>query len=155
MSLGMTAFTFFTHDTYAMILERYEVPISYAHPPLTTLLTNPLEALRFAVRLLRGPEALVLLGRVLWILTSLLSFAGVILYALRRPLSPAFLLVLGTVAYFALTSSVIGLAINGRFRIPVNPFIFIFAVYAIETMLQKRPDGDKAVTRTYLLPVGR
>lgn len=151
MSLGMTFWTFFTHDNYAMIVDRYTTTLSYAHPPLTTLLTDPVAAFGFARSLMHRPEALVLLGRIFWVVTSFLSFAGVILFALRRGIPPAFLLVIGTVAYFVITTSVIGLAVNGRFRIPVDPIIFIFAVYVLETVFQKRPNGDKAVAKTDFL----
>jgi hypothetical protein len=56
-------------------------------------------------------------------------------------MTPRLLLIAGLIAYFAVATTVIGLAANGRFRVPADPFIFILALYALEAMLHKRPDG--------------
>ncbi len=133
-ALVISLFTFFTHDGYAAILDHYGVPLSYKHPGLETLLTAPRVALNFILEKARQPEMLVILGRVFWVLTTLCAFAGGTLYVFRRDLSAPLILIAGSVAYFAATTTVLGLATTGRFRIPVNTFIFMFAVYALQWM---------------------
>lgn len=131
-AIGIALITFFTHDGYANILDRYGIPISYQHPGLTTLVTNPALAFSFLVETMQKPEALVILGRIFWIVTTILAFLGGILYLAKHGLTPSFILFAGSIAYFALTTTVLGLAATGRFRVPVNPFIFIFAMYAVQ-----------------------
>jgi hypothetical protein len=70
---------------------------------------------------------------------------GAYLFFKKRRFEPGFLTILGAIAYFALTTIVIGLAVNGRFRVPVDPLIFILALYALETVFKKRPHGLKPV----------
>ncbi|TSC87218.1 MAG: Uncharacterized protein G01um10148_323 [Parcubacteria group bacterium Gr01-1014_8] len=145
MSAGMTIFAFFTHDTYATILDRSDIRMSFEHPPISTLLTRPIEAMRFALTLMQRPEAFVLIGRLFWIITALLSAYGVTRYTFINGISPKLLFVAGLVGYFAATTIVIGLAVNGRFRVPIDPFIFVFTIFALQSIFQKRPDRDEPI----------
>lgn len=151
MSAGVTIVAFFTNDGYASILARRGIPISFAHPSIVTLLRQPTDAIRFLADSMKKPEGLVLMGRFLWVVVALLSAIGVFLFFLRFGLTSQLLLVVGTVAYFAATTIVIGLAVNGRFRVPVDPIIFIFAVYALQTIFQKRPHGNKPIAQSNFL----
>jgi hypothetical protein len=131
-ALGTALAAFFTHDAYVGILDHYGISLNYTHPGLSTLITDPVAALSFVANMATRPEILVIVGRLFWILTTLAAIAGGILYLIRHGLSVYFVFFAGAIVYFAFTSLVLGLAVTGRFRIPVNPFIFMFAVYAVQ-----------------------
>lgn len=131
-SILVTQYAFFTNDGYATILDRRGVAISYAHPPLFELVSHPKDAFSFFGNLLRGPSALVIIGRLFWIITTLLAAAGALLYWRKNGLTIPFIWIVLLIAYFALTTSIIGSGVNGRLRVPVQPFIFIFALVAVD-----------------------
>lgn len=136
-SIGVTIFAFFTHDGYADILSFFGVKVSYAHPPLSTLFTNPVEFSSFLWKLAHGPELLVITGRIFWVLVTLFALSGIVLYIREKGITPQLVLVVGIIGYFALTTAAIGLAVNARFRIPVDPFLFMLAFYALVSIFQK------------------
>ncbi len=140
-SIFVTGITFLTHDGYASMLSNRGYSISFAHPPLSELIRHPGDALRFFADLMRGPEALVVLGRIFWILTTILAVTGAFVFWMKKGLTPQLLLIVGLIAYFAATTILIGLAVNARFRVPVNPFIFMFAGYAFGWILSLLPRG--------------
>ncbi len=154
-SVLVTQYAFFTNDGIASILDRRGVAISYEHPSLSRLVSHPLEATAYFGKLLRGPEALIVFGRLFWIITTLLAIFGVYAYVrekghshgyfsaekFRDPSSAPsasglateprsvshFVFIVLLIAYFALTTSIIGPGVNGRFRVPVMPFLAMYA----------------------------
>jgi len=136
---GITMYGFFTHDGYASLLNTFfDANISYAHPPVFELITHPGEAVSFFGNLMRGPGALVVVGRLFWIAVTLLALAGAIAYWRKKGLTPQFLFITGTIAYFALTTIIIGLGVNARLRVPVEPLIFILAAFALQRMFRQK-----------------
>ena len=140
-SVFVTIYAFFTNDGYATVLDRRGVAISYAHPPLSELIAHPAEAAAFFGNLIRGPGAVIILGRLFWIVTTFLAVLGAFLYWRNNGLSPGFVFIFLLIGYFALTTSIIGPGVNGRFRVPVQPFIFIFSMYAAGHMLRRPVAG--------------
>lgn len=130
-SLATSVITFFTHDGMLTVLAYagQTIPNMLSKPALLLLLTNPAELARSVFFYWNSPLILVLFGRLFWVAVTLLFFAGAWFYLRREKFSPFACLVLGIVAYFALMTTANGLGMNGRFRVPVNVFIFTFAVY--------------------------
>ncbi len=114
MSLGVTGYAFFLNDDYSMIVQNY---FGYLPHALSSLATPA--------------GSLILLGKAFWLAVTLLMFAGIYLLWKKGLLRTEHVLLLTVVAYFAATTAVIGLAINGRFRLPVDAIIFTFAAYAL------------------------
>ncbi|MDO8561742.1 MAG: glycosyltransferase family 39 protein [bacterium] len=138
-SIVTTMYAFFTHDGYAGLLNtRFHVGIPYAHPPVLELMMHPSEAILFFGNLMQGPGAIVILGRLFWIAVTLLGLAGAFLYWASKGLTPQFLFVTGITVYFALTTIIVGLGADVRYRVPVEPFLFILAAFALEYIFRKR-----------------
>ncbi|MES2087686.1 MAG: glycosyltransferase family 39 protein [Patescibacteria group bacterium] len=130
-SMGISMVTFFTHDHMLTVLGYggISIPNVLHKPALVLLLTDPLELARDILMYASSPGIFVLLVRLFWIAITLLFFAGAALYLYKEKFSPFAYTGLIMVAYFAVLTSANGFGMNGRFRIPVNVFIFTFAVY--------------------------
>lgn len=139
-SVGVTFFTFFTHDGYLDVLRRLEIApsIRFSRPAFMMMVTSPRETFSRLRPLLTGPLLLVLLGKILWVLISVCFFLGVVTYLKDPEKRARGIFVLLVVLYFALTTIAVGLSVNARFRFPVNAFMLTFAVYGVATVLQKR-----------------
>lgn len=137
-SVGVTMWAFFTHDAYTSMLENLGFAVSFSHPAISELVSHPSEAFAFLKTASRGVGWIPIAGRLFWILTSLLALVGTLLWARVRGITPELLLIVGIIAYFALTTIVVGLGVTGRYRIPVNPLLFILALYALEYFFSKR-----------------
>lgn len=136
-----TSITFFTHDGMLTILQYsgIAVPNILTKPALWLLLHEPLTLLRTIGHYALSPAILVLIFRVLWILVTGLFFWGA--YRLFRQKNkhgqPTLLdkklpiLALCIVFYFMTTTSINGLGVNARFRVPVEVFILAFASYGL------------------------
>jgi len=140
-SVLVTQYAFFTNDGLASVLSRRGIAISFAHPPYAELITHPLKAMNFFWELAHGPGVIVILGRFFWIAVTLLAAAGAFLFWRQKGLLPQFVYIVALIAYFALTTSIIGPGVNGRLRVPVEPLIFIFAAFALERVFRK-PDAS-------------
>ena len=146
-SIGITMYAFFTHDGYAGLLNNFfHVGISYAHPPVLELIMHPREAVFFFGNLMQGPGAIVILGRLFWIAITLLALAGTLLYWVKRGFTPQFLFITGVIAYFALTTIIVGLGVNVRYRIPVEPLLLILAAFALESISRKLTESRATET---------
>jgi len=143
-SIVVTMWTFFTNDAYASMLSNIGYAVSFSHPPVLALLLHPQEFVSFLSSTARGVDWVPIVGRVFWILVSIAAIVGGVIWT-RQKASPAFLLIIGTIAYFALTTVVVGLGATGRYRIPVEPLIFVLVLYALQTIFQKRPHGLEPV----------
>ncbi|MBI5140215.1 MAG: glycosyltransferase family 39 protein [Candidatus Vogelbacteria bacterium] len=127
-----TALNFFIHDGMYDVLRRIGLSpkVSLRKPALFLLLTSPKEIFSEIIDRTTKPEILILVGRVLWTIITIASFAGVALY-IKKGLTPYALVAILTTGYFMLTALSIGLAVNARYRLPVNLFIIFFALYAL------------------------
>ncbi len=138
-SIGTSAITFFTHDGMLMVLQYTGIrPSNYLEKPaLVLLLNNPMEFLHEMWGLAKSPMALVLFGRILWILITLFFIFGTAVYLKRFGFKLPVVLLLLLVLYFMATTCVNGLGVNGRFRMPINPILFMFAFYGISVLYKK------------------
>ncbi len=130
-SLGISIVTFFTHDHMLTVLGYggVRIPNLLHKPALVLLLTDPAQLLRDIRLYALSPGILVLLVRLFWVAITLLFFFGAWSYFRREKFSPTAFLTIFLVAYFAVMTAANGFGMNGRFRIPINAFLFIFALY--------------------------
>lgn len=104
-SLGTTAYAFFFNDGYRNIVDRY---FSIEQP--TAL-------------------ALIGIGRLFWIAMTALAAWGAYAHYKKYGITQELVLLVGLVLYFAATTAINGLTVNGRFRLPVDTLIFILAAW--------------------------
>lgn len=143
--IGVTQWAFFMNTAYASMLMNHGFRVDVTRPPLSTIFTAPKDALTYFQKVATTSAIIPIGGMFVRIAITFFMLGGILLWILRRGLTPAFALIAGLIAYFALLTSVDGLAVNGRFRVPVDTFILTTALYALYSMFQKRPDGDKPI----------
>ena len=152
-SVGVTAFTFFTHDGYIDVLYRWGVPHlpRMERPAFTLLLESPTKAFAFLIPFIKSPILFVLLGRMLWILVTLCFIGGAVWYLRPKENRAKGIFLLLLTGYFVFTTVAVGLAVNARFRIPVNAFILTFAVYGMLgafSRLRKKKESSLLVSKS-------
>lgn len=130
-SIGITGVTFFTHDGMLTVLQYAGyTPKNYLQRPIFLMLFDDLRGVLIAIKeVVLSPMVLVLLLRVFWIIIALLFFVGVIRFLRDKKPNTIVIFAIFLVVYFAATTSINGLGVNARFRMPVNVFIFFFASY--------------------------
>jgi hypothetical protein len=69
--------------------------------------------------------------RAVWILVTLLLITGSVLFFKKEGLHVPALAGFCIILYFMATTCINGLGVNARFKVPVNVFIFSFAIYAL------------------------
>mgnify|MGYP001592561886 FL=1 len=143
-----TALNFFIHDGVYDVLRHLDIhpDQSMGGPALFVALKNPAKALGLTAHFAASPFALVLIGRVFWVALTILSAYGAVRY-LRRERKAAGAVAIIIVLYFMLTTLVVGLAVNARYRLPVNIFIVTFAAYgAVPFILRARRGSAHGIT---------
>jgi|GEM_PF-3546363 len=126
---AMLGVTFFTNDSYYYYLRRYgfinDEPIIGGPPRSATfaVLTRGTDAMSHLLLELRRQHYIPLFGRAFTASIFVLACIGVWV-SWRRPI--VWLIVL-TIGVTAVTSTVIGMGLEGRLRVPVQPFLFILA----------------------------
>ncbi len=143
-SVTVTAFTFFTHDGYLDVLRRFGIApsIRLERPAFTMILESPTKALAFITPLLKSPALFVILGRIAWIFITFFFIVGAFRYLHVPEQRVKGIFVLLVISYFILTTVAVGLAVNARFRMPVNALILTFAVYGAGVVAKRlRPKG--------------
>lgn len=138
-SFAITVATFFSHDKGAVIILNYlGVSSDYHFPGLAikTLFKSPVNFLMSLKQMLADgglPLFFILAARLFWIMIAGLSLLGIVrLYKdSEKKLTSRQLISIFLVFYFAFVSAINGLGINARFRLPVEMFIFVFAVYFV------------------------
>lgn len=140
-SVANTTVTFFTHDGMLTILQYSGIVISniLSKPALWLLVHEPVTLLKAIGHYAFSPAILILIFRILWIAITGFFFWGAYRVFMqknehgRRSLADKklFMLALCIVLYFAATTSINGLGVNARFRVPVEVFIFMFAFYGL------------------------
>ncbi len=136
-SIGMTMFTFFTHDGYWDILRRFNYVEDFRidRPLFMLFLESPREAIAVVRPLLASPALFVMLGRLVWMLIAASFIGGAILYLRTSKERAKGIVALLVVFYFAATTIIVGLGVNARYRVPVNALILTFAVYGAYGLL--------------------
>ncbi|MEK7607796.1 MAG: glycosyltransferase family 2 protein [Patescibacteria group bacterium] len=126
---ALNGFTFFTHDGMLTFLQASGIqPVSYlSKPAVIMFLTEPVQLMREIWKQLHTSFALVFFARLFWVAVMALFLLGI--YALWRwhLLTGAIIFAVLTVFYFMFTTMINGLTVNARFRMPVEPLIFIIA----------------------------
>ena len=137
-SLGVTAFTFFTHDGTLTVFKHLGVNVSgrLPKPAFMMLFSSPIEFFKTIGSILTVPAALIIFAKLVWVFVAVFFFAGAIWFARKEKFSPQVISALFLIAYFAATTAINGLGVNARFRQPVNLFIFIFAAYGLLNIKQ-------------------
>lgn len=130
-SIGTTLVTFFTHDGMFTFLQYAGKTIEnrLERPALAILTESPSRLFEIIDAYARSGALSILVMRLLWIILTIFFFVGAAFYLKKDKRTPAVLSALFLVAYFALTTSINGLGVNARFRVPVNVFLFSFALY--------------------------
>lgn len=137
-----TTLNFFIHDGMYDVLKHvgYRPDQFFGKPALFVLLTDPAKFISFVGHFLMTPIVLILVGRILWIIITILFVIGVIKYLLRSPKVYGTLAIIA-VLYFLLTTLVVGLGVNARYRLPVNAFVVAFAAseaLVVATFIRKK-----------------
>lgn len=140
-SIFNTSVTFFTHDGLLTILQYsgIVIPNILSKPALWLLVHEPVTLLKVIGHYVLSPAIFILVFRVLWVAMTALFFFGAYRVFMqkneqgRRTLADKKLLLLALciVLYFMATTSINGLGVNARFRVPVEVFIFMFAFYGL------------------------
>ena len=132
-STAMTIITFFTHDGMLTVLGATGITLSntLGKPALSLLFENPRQLFGQIATYANSPGIIIFLMRFFWIFMTLCFFAGVFFYIKKNKISIPIFTTLFLVLYFALTTTINGFGVNARFRLPINIFIFVFALYGI------------------------
>lgn len=138
----ITLVTFFTHDGMLTFIQYSGLTITNViHKPAILLLSHPIDLVKTIFQYAQSPAILIIIMRLIWILISLLFFFGIYKYIRKEGLKSKAMFAIIIVAYFATTTSINGLGVNARFRVPIEVFIFSFAVYgffAIKRYIESR-----------------
>lgn len=113
-------------------------PFVYGVSPTYVLMTEgPLAAARATLFAADGALLIPLTGRIFWTITSALFFVGVFMLwregGSRRAYALAFVTI---VLYMIGLCFSNGAGINGRYRYPINPILYIPALYAALALLR-------------------
>lgn len=126
-SLSVTCAAFFTNDGYRSFTSRYPL-FTFQGEGITAsaILHHP----AMLISLLTSPGILLILfGRILWIMLTLFACAGAYRYLKDEEFSIQSTTIILTILYFILTTALVGLGVNGRFRVPIDVFIVMLALY--------------------------
>jgi len=136
--LGNTALNFYIHDGVFEVLKHVGLKpaVMLGKPALFLLFSDPGKFFAYVKSVALEPTILILFARLFWIAATVLFFAGACLYAYKVGDARG-LLTIAIVFYFMVTTLVIGLAVTGRYRLPVEVFIIIFAAYAAAPLVAK------------------
>ncbi|MEK7609648.1 MAG: glycosyltransferase family 39 protein [Patescibacteria group bacterium] len=134
ISLFTTVVTFFTHDGLLNIFGYAGVPLvnTFQKPALGMIIADPAGFISFIRSSFGSPIILIVFARIAWFIIAILAFIGVFRSLCRRGwLKTEILFSIAVVGYFAATTAINGFGVNARFKIPVEVFIFAFAVYGL------------------------
>jgi 4-amino-4-deoxy-L-arabinose transferase-like glycosyltransferase len=152
-SAGVSLITFFTHDGLLDVLKRAGQGVTVRLPggAVVSAFRSPGHIARAIPDILGSPAILIVLGRLVWVLVTIAFFAGVFRFLRREDPSIYAVSALFLVAYFAITTVAVGFGIYARYRMPVNVFIFTFALYAVPGLRLHRLPPDASPEQ----PVGQ
>jgi len=126
-----TALSFFVHDGVYDVLRHLEInPDRFlGGPALFVAIKDPGAFLKLVIHFIQTPFVLILIARIFWVAFTALGVFGTVQY-LRYERKPAGIAAVIIILYFMLTTLIVGLAVNARYRLPVNVFIATFAFSA-------------------------
>ncbi|PIQ92748.1 MAG: hypothetical protein COV70_00025, partial [Parcubacteria group bacterium CG11_big_fil_rev_8_21_14_0_20_39_22] len=129
---------FFTHDgMLTVLMYAGHTPSAYlSKPALFLLLDSPVKFWGVLKNITMSPLVAVLLGRIIWIIMTFAALYGALWLFISKKLGILLVFALFLIAYFMATTAINGLGVNARFRMPVNIFIFMFAVYGYLNMIE-------------------
>lgn len=135
---GVVAYTFFTHDgvlNFLGTLGRTGDIKSLPHglSVLRLPLSDQFNLLR---QMFFSPLFLVILFRIFWVAVTILLLFSVIFQIITKKTNIFWWFLFISVLYFAATSISNGLAVNGRFRFPVNSLVLIMTAQGIAIIYQ-------------------
>lgn len=133
---GIGLLTFFTHDGTLNLIRMIDI-VDTGGLTIRQMIAQPLpEMFQTAKGLLFSPVFFVLLGRIFWILITILFFINIIRTFIKKKFTAISAFALVFTLYFALTTIANGFAANARFRFPVNVFILTFAISLIYDIIK-------------------
>lgn len=137
--IGISLVTFFTHDGMLTVLQHagYSTSVSLSKPALFLLFDSPLEFFGIIKKVVVSPLMLILLVRIIWIIITAIAIWGVIKAFIDKKINILAIFALFLIIYFAATTTINGLGVNARFRMPINIFIFMFTVYGFLNIVEK------------------
>lgn len=129
-SIAVTVIAFYTHDGMLTVLQHagYVPQVYIGKSVLSLALSSPPAFLGAILKYARSPLILVLIMRIAWIGISAFFLLGFLRFLREKKGEAASLFLLSVVLYFTLTSAVGGLGVNARYRMPIEPIIFTFAL---------------------------
>lgn len=129
LTFANTGLNFFIHDGMYDVLKHVGIrpETLLGKPALFLLISDPGKVFSYIGNVLFQPIILILAGRIAWIFITLAGIAGVVRAYRERRMTIYKTASVALIIYFMLTALTIGLAINARYRLPVNLFTFIFA----------------------------
>lgn len=138
-SIGTSLVTFFTHDGILTVLQHagFDPIVSLSKPALFLLFNSPNELFGVFKELIATPAALVFFGRITWIILTLTALWGVLNMIIKKRIDALGAFAIFLILYFAGTSVIGGLGVNARHRMPINIFIFTFAIYGFLNIAKK------------------
>lgn len=139
--VALTTVSLFTHDGYLDVVQ----DLGYLNTglpsiPVFKIIQSPKLALSITGELIKSPGIIIVFGRIFWILMTFLMVVGIVKHIRFKGLRQSkFLISLLILAYFAATTTIVGLGVTARYRTPINIFIVCFAFYAIS----RQKSGEK------------
>ena len=129
-----TSLNFFIHDGVYDVLRHLKIRAdqSLGMPALFLLLSDPLRFAMFVAHYAVTPLGLIIVGRLAWVLITILFVLGSVLYLRKEGATPYALLSWLLVLYFMSITLLVGLAVNARYRFSVNFIILAFALYGAD-----------------------
>lgn len=129
LTMANTALNFFIHDGVYVVLDYAgaQPKGSLGKPALFLLLSDPGKLFGYIKSVIFEPTIAILFARVFWIMTTILFVAGSARIAWHHD-NTRRMLGVAVVIYFMLTTLIIGIAVTGRYRLPVNAIILSVAV---------------------------
>jgi 4-amino-4-deoxy-L-arabinose transferase-like glycosyltransferase len=141
---AINALWFFTNDNYSYHLDRFGLVPD--RPPLFSptqlLVQEGLHSVPKIFGYLQSVYFIPVIGRLFWIGITLLTIVGFIsLYRARKEQRFIIVFVGGIILYYYFVSSPIGLAGEGRIRMPASPYLLLFAsagAFQMWNMIKRR-----------------
>ena len=140
----ISSLTFFTHDGMLTMLQYAGVAVEnrLSKPALQVLAESPAQFVRLVASYMASPAALIIIVRLAWYALFVGLIAGfVVLYrADKKKWYERLFTINGFVAllmlYFVLTTTINGLGVNARFRVPLLALIFTVSFIGLHRLYE-------------------
>lgn len=137
---ALTTVSLFTHDGYLDVVQDLGyLKTGLPALPVFKIIQSPKLTISTVSGLIKSPGIVIVIGRIFWILMTLLTLVGIVKYFMLKGWRKSkFLFSLVIVGYFVATTTIVGLGVTARYRTPINVFIASFAFYAISRQEKKQ-----------------